>query len=559
MSLSHHTHDDGSEQSTSSSNRPTPASSPSAVFGGPARGGAQTRSRCVDMHDPHLVLEEGRRAEETHRADTGSSNSSASGKVKPSELRFGATTPNSRTLRRAASASPSPATHRQSNSSNGDRQDGGLEHTASLMTLAAPRRGGSETKQRPAAASEGVTSPPTSSPPAVTRATVLSPKQGAGKPLPVPAEQELAALSSKSPTSTDPTRARSASASSAAFVATAAAPRGDQDRLDDHDSLIESEDDDFSVHTALEWASDSGDSGEEGGVGRAGHGHEHESAPPSMRRMGSARVPAPEEPWNGYGLAPRELAKYAQVSAIGPLPTPVQPKPATTTTTARAASPPATSSSSATTTRRSTVRPQLIEPDQDRGLKPRELEKLSTVAGAATTATSTHAVPGLPARHESEEKPPSTTKNVPLPSIPSDSKGDLQVSSRAAASDVNGHTARTSARAQEAAQHAEQSRRARPSARRRPLGKPLSHLTTADVAISEDDLRADIRDVWTALHLFCNSRMIEAEEICLSGADHRMYFALGNAMVVMIKLRPPSLDEPLSVCSQYDAQVAHDV
>ncbi|KAK4705315.1 tetratricopeptide repeat protein 39, partial [Phenoliferia sp. Uapishka_3] len=60
---------------------------------------------------------------------------------------------------------------------------------------------------------------------------------------------------------------------------------------------------------------------------------------------------------------------------------------------------------------------------------------------------------------------------------------------------------------------------------RQRLGKPLHSLSPDDVKITEQDLREDVSIVWKAMHLFMNSRMIEAEQICLQGADHRLYYS----------------------------------
>ena len=52
-----------------------------------------------------------------------------------------------------------------------------------------------------------------------------------------------------------------------------------------------------------------------------------------------------------------------------------------------------------------------------------------------------------------------------------------------------------------------------------------ANLTYDDVKVTEDELREDIAVIWKAMHLFMNSRMVEAEEICTSGADHRLYYS----------------------------------
>jgi hypothetical protein len=38
-----------------------------------------------------------------------------------------------------------------------------------------------------------------------------------------------------------------------------------------------------------------------------------------------------------------------------------------------------------------------------------------------------------------------------------------------------------------------------------------------------------------ALHLFMSSRMVEAEEVCLPGSDHKMYHSLGYSLIQALK------------------------
>ena len=62
-------------------------------------------------------------------------------------------------------------------------------------------------------------------------------------------------------------------------------------------------------------------------------------------------------------------------------------------------------------------------------------------------------------------------------------------------------------------------------------GKPMNQLKYDDVKLPDEDVREDIDAVWEAMHLFMNSRMIESEDICLSAADHRLYFSVGYTCV----------------------------
>ena len=54
------------------------------------------------------------------------------------------------------------------------------------------------------------------------------------------------------------------------------------------------------------------------------------------------------------------------------------------------------------------------------------------------------------------------------------------------------------------------------------------------------------------MHLFMNSRMIEAENICLRAADHRLYFSVGYSLIQCIKslmtFEPEDLEAAVSCC-----------
>ncbi|GAC96399.1 hypothetical protein PHSY_003979 [Pseudozyma hubeiensis SY62] len=80
----------------------------------------------------------------------------------------------------------------------------------------------------------------------------------------------------------------------------------------------------------------------------------------------------------------------------------------------------------------------------------------------------------------------------------------------------------------------------------------VAKLTASDVAISADQLRADIEVARKALNLFLNSRMIEAERIIEEYADSRLYYALGYALIATIKgfmtFEPADLAIAISLC-----------
>ncbi|BGP48328.1 hypothetical protein JCM10450v2_004200 [Rhodotorula kratochvilovae] len=83
-------------------------------------------------------------------------------------------------------------------------------------------------------------------------------------------------------------------------------------------------------------------------------------------------------------------------------------------------------------------------------------------------------------------------------------------------------------------------------------GKKLNELTAQDVALTPDDIREDISIIWKAMHLFMSSRMIEAEDICLSACDHRLYYSVGYSLIQAIKslatFEPEDLEAAIQCC-----------
>lgn len=96
---------------------------------------------------------------------------------------------------------------------------------------------------------------------------------------------------------------------------------------------------------------------------------------------------------------------------------------------------------------------------------------------------------------------------------------------------------------------AEEGRAAVPTHRVK-LNKPLDKLTFDDVALTEQELRDDIAQTRNALHLFLDSSMFAAEEICLSGADSRLYYSLGFALIQVIKSLATFEPEDLAMAIQ---------
>lgn len=80
----------------------------------------------------------------------------------------------------------------------------------------------------------------------------------------------------------------------------------------------------------------------------------------------------------------------------------------------------------------------------------------------------------------------------------------------------------------------------------------VAKLTFDDVKMSESDMRDDIKVARGALHLFLNSRMFEAEEIIAKHSDRKLYYALGDALIAVIKgfmtFEPVDLAKAISYC-----------
>ncbi|MCO5565320.1 hypothetical protein L7F22_018993 [Adiantum nelumboides] len=77
-------------------------------------------------------------------------------------------------------------------------------------------------------------------------------------------------------------------------------------------------------------------------------------------------------------------------------------------------------------------------------------------------------------------------------------------------------------------------------------------LTYDDVVMTEEEMFADIKEARKALNLFLNSRMLEAEEMIAKYADQKLYYALGDALIAVIKgfmtFEPEDLAKAISYC-----------
>lgn len=73
-----------------------------------------------------------------------------------------------------------------------------------------------------------------------------------------------------------------------------------------------------------------------------------------------------------------------------------------------------------------------------------------------------------------------------------------------------------------------------------------------DSRLLSADNNLPIQVIWKAMHLFMSSRMIEAEDICLSAADHRLYYSVGFALIQSIKslatFEPEDLEAAIQCC-----------
>ncbi|CAO1617399.1 unnamed protein product [Parajaminaea phylloscopi] len=88
----------------------------------------------------------------------------------------------------------------------------------------------------------------------------------------------------------------------------------------------------------------------------------------------------------------------------------------------------------------------------------------------------------------------------------------------------------------------------------------VSRLRFEDVDQSTDEMYEDISVARGALHLFLNSRMIEAEDIIKEHADKRMYYALGYGIIATMKgfmtFEPEDLATAISYCKD-SMTIAH--
>lgn len=85
----------------------------------------------------------------------------------------------------------------------------------------------------------------------------------------------------------------------------------------------------------------------------------------------------------------------------------------------------------------------------------------------------------------------------------------------------------------------------------------VQQLSSDDVQQSTKEMEEDIKVARGALHLFLNSRMIEAEEIIKEHADRRMYYALGYCLIATMKGFMTFESEDLAIAISYCKDAMH--
>lgn len=87
----------------------------------------------------------------------------------------------------------------------------------------------------------------------------------------------------------------------------------------------------------------------------------------------------------------------------------------------------------------------------------------------------------------------------------------------------------------------------------------LQKISASDCRIDDNDCREDLATVREAMALFLNSRMREAEELCMQGAGTRLYKAEGMALINSVKsvmTFEPADFETAIMCCQHSMKIA---
>ncbi|KAM0755093.1 hypothetical protein T439DRAFT_309959 [Meredithblackwellia eburnea MCA 4105] len=200
------------------------------------------------------------------------------------------------------------------------------------------------------------------------------------------------------------------------------------------------------------------------------------------------------------------------------------------------------------------------------GISKKPVPPTKSSSTKSTTSTSKKPIPAVPVRSASPESFASSTSSLSedddafslapadeddesVESVPAPPKGKAHVGPGASEGRARPDPPRR--KMSKAARLAEEARES-PANARPAANKALNQLTFEDVKLSEQDLREDIGVVWKAMHLFLNSRMIEAEDICTSAADHRLYYSVGYALIQTIKslatFEPSDLEAAIQCC-----------
>ncbi|CAO1636996.1 unnamed protein product [Sympodiomycopsis kandeliae] len=141
--------------------------------------------------------------------------------------------------------------------------------------------------------------------------------------------------------------------------------------------------------------------------------------------------------------------------------------------------------------------------------------------------------------------------NGTAPKTPSKLKGTSGAKRRAGSTPIAAEEDGTSTTPQDAKAKKELPAEVREKAAR------VQQLTFDDVQQSSEEMYEDIKVARGALHLFLNSRMIEAEEIIKEHADRRMYYALGYCLIATMKGFMTFESEDLAIAISYCKDAMH--
>lgn len=83
---------------------------------------------------------------------------------------------------------------------------------------------------------------------------------------------------------------------------------------------------------------------------------------------------------------------------------------------------------------------------------------------------------------------------------------------------------------------------------------PVDAQRLSEPVATDNNLQADLRQVWYAINLFLNSHFAEAEAICARHKDDRLYYALGtatlNSISALMSFEPEELARAVDDCKK---------